>query len=313
MDIKPGIYTELTSKDYHGHHGSYSKSSLSSFSKFPYQLIWDRAHPKKSDVFDLGTACHTAILELEKWEDSVAIIPQNVLAKNGAKSTNAYKEWEKEQPKDKALITESQRNSVMRVYESVYRNPYHSIAKQYVSGGKSEISVFWEEIFKGNDIDDETGCHHMPSHQYGDPNGCHKLIMKCRPDHYPENLIITDLKTTAVDISDDDAFMRHAYNLKYHWSAALTCRGMTMATGKTHRNYFFVLVQLNPKKPVAPAVRVLKATEEFISLGRLEVMKTMERLAYCDCYDVWPWIPNQVEQLGLPGYILSRMRYSDNL
>ena len=121
-----GLVTGLSNEAYHGDHGSYSKSSLTDFSKFPYNLIFQRENPRDRGPFELGTACHTAILELETWEASVTVIPPKVLSKSGSKAGNAWKEWEAAQPPHKAIITEAQRDQVMRVYDSVYRNPYHS-------------------------------------------------------------------------------------------------------------------------------------------------------------------------------------------
>ena len=170
------------------------------------------------------------------------------------------------------------------------------------------MSVFWDEAFHGQEREEDTGYWYMPSMQYGHPEGGHVLKMKVRPDKVPADYIVVDLKTTAVDVSDDEALMRNAHNLHYHWSAALTLRGMTMATGKSHRDYYFVYVQVGTGKALVPhAVRIVKATQEFIAMGQLEVLKAMERLAWCDKNDKWPWLPNQVGQMGLPGYVYRKL------
>lgn len=304
--MEPGIYTDLSNEAYHGDHKSYSKSSLADFSYFPYNLIWQRKHPKDRSKFDLGTACHTAILELDKWEKDVAVIPPDVLAKNGAKSTTAYKEWSAAQPKHKAQITVKQRDQVMRVCDSVHKNPAHSKAHEYLSNGIPELSAFWNEQFKSEETDEETGFKFLVSHTYGEPDGCHQLLMKARPDYIPADRITVDLKTTEVELSEEP-LTRHCYNLKYHWSAALTLRGLTMATGKQHREYFFVFVQVSKGQPVPHEVKVVRASQEFLALGRKEVMHVMERLAWCDKNDKWPGIPNKVHQLGLPGYVYKKL------
>ena len=147
----------------------------------------------------------------------------------------------------------------------------------------------------------------MLSYQHGEPDETtHKLLMKCRPDYIPADRVMVDLKTTASAI-DPESFQRQALNLHYHWSAALTLRGLTQATGKTHRVYVFVVVEINPPFEVA----VYQATEDFIFLGLREAMAVMERLAWCDKNNVWPGMPNKTMQLGLPAWARKRMNFEE--
>jgi hypothetical protein len=300
--MEPGIYPNLSNSDYHGDPGSYSKSSLVDFEEFPANLPFQRQNRIRKTVFDLGTAAHTAILEPEKFEDEIAVIPDELLGKNGAKSNKACKEWIAGQPSDKAVLTVKQRDSVLRVRDSVHDNPEHSVAHELLSGGQAEVSCFWNEQFKGDLVDDETGYHYMQNMAYDDPEGCHKVLFKARPDYIPKNLISVDLKTTKVSI-DQESFEKQAYNLHYHWSAGMTLRGLTMATGKQHRIYIFVVVQTDPPYEVA----VYRASEENIGLGKAEVMDVMQRLAYCDFKNYWPGMPNRIQTLGLPGWAYKKL------
>lgn len=302
MQIKPGIYSNLCSNDYHGHHGSYSKSSLADFSVYPYNMIYQRQNRVRDTKFDLGTASHTAILEPDKFKDSVVVCPPELLGKNGAKSTNAYKAWIAEQPNDKAALTQEEYNRVLRCRDAVF-DDNHSTARDLLTGGLPEVSCFWEEQFHGEEKDDDTGYSRMHSDQYSErTDDHHVLTMKCRPDYIPGNQIIVDLKTTALPI-DHESFERHAYSMKYHWSAGLTLRGLTIATGKPHRIYIFVVVEINPPHEVA----VFRASEDFIALGKKEVIDTMRRLAWCDKHNQWPGAPNRIQHVGLPGWVMKRM------
>lgn len=297
--MEPGLYPTLSNKDYHGDHGSYSKSSLADFAVYPFNIIYQRQHRARKTTFDLGSSSHTAILEPDKWESDVAVCPNNLLATNGAKSTAAYKEWAVSQPKGKAILTEAERDRVLRIRDSVHENPAHSEAKELLTGGLPEVSVFWEEQFSGDEIDEETGYHRMISSQYWQPDDdTHKILFKARPDYLPTNGIVADLKTTAMPI-DRESAERHAYNLKYHWSAGLTTRGLSTVTGRPHREYYFVVVEVNPPHEVA----VFRAAEEFIAAGKVEALDVMGRLAWCDKTDKWPGAPNVVQQLGLPFWV----------
>lgn len=306
--IKPGVHLDLSNESYHGHRASYSKSSLSDFSVYPYNLIYQRQNRVRKLEFDMGTSAHTAILEPEKWEGSIAVIPPSVLTKNGQKRGKKWDEWKATVPTDKPILTMAQRDAVLRMRDSVHENPGHSRAKELLTGGQAEVSAFWEEQFKGEETDDDTGYRYMVSDQYGDPGeDSHTLMMKCRPDYIPVDWtqpvpIIADLKTEGTAI-DRESWERRACNLHYPWSAALTLRGMTMATGKQHRVYIFVVVESNPPHEVA----VYRASEEFIAYGRKEVMRTMQHLAWCDKHDKWPGVPNRIQTIGLPGYVYKKL------
>lgn len=296
--IAPGIYPDLPNALYHGHSCSYSKSSLVDFLKYPFYALWRRLHRERKHQFDIGTAAHAAILEPETLDNVMAIIPDRLLGKNGAKSTNACKEWICSQPSEKAVLRSAERDLVLKIRDSVLEDPAHSEAARYLTGGIPEVSCFWHEQFHGHEVDEETGYSRMLSYQHGaEDETTHKLLMKCRPDYIPAELVIVDLKTTANAI-DLESFQRQALNLHYHWSAGLTLRGLTQATGKTHRVYVFVVVEINPPFEVA----VYQASEDFIFLGIREAMATMERLAWCGKNNVWPGMPNKTLQLGLPAW-----------
>ena len=307
--MKQDIYPDLSNEEYHGDHGSYSKSSLADFSVYPLNLIFQRQHRERKKIFDIGTAAHTAILEPEKFESEIAVVPPSVLSKNGSTNTNAYREWAVSVPPEKAIVKEPERDKVLRMRDSVHENPAHSEAKELVTGGMPEVSCFWDEHFRGEEIDKEAGYKYMVSDQWSEvTDETHVLKMKCRPDYIVDpkkykKLIAVDLKTYNQQLGDIDKLERHCIDHKYHWSAGLTLRGLTRATGKRHRIYKFVFVETS-----APhEVMVLNASEDFLAFGRKESMAAMRRLAWCDKHNKWPGIPNRVHQLGLPGYVLKKL------
>jgi hypothetical protein len=301
--IEPGIYYEMTNEAYHGDHDSYSKSSLVDFSVYPFNLKFQRSQPDVRKVhFDLGTAVHTAILEPHMIDNVLETIPVDVLGKNGAKNTNAYRDWAAAVPASKAIVTNVQRDMVLRIRDNVLENPAHSQARELLTGGKPEVSVFWDEIYDTEPNEDEDGYQTLSSKTYEDPEGKHLLRMKVRPDYIPADRIIVDLKTSAQDI-DQASFEKSAYDKHYHWSAGLTLRGMNLATGNPHRVYIFVVVEVNEPHEVG----VYRATEEMIALGKMETMETMGRLAWCDMTDTWPGIPNRIQQVGLPPWAYKKL------
>jgi hypothetical protein len=306
--IEPGFHVGLSNEDYHAHHASYSKTSLVDFSEYPAKMVFNRQNHERKTTFDLGTASHSAILEPEKYEDTVAVIPPSVLASNGAKNTNAYKEWLSEVPATKAVLKEDQRDAVLRIRDSVHDNPNHSEAHEYLSGGIAEVSCFWHERFRGETTDQETGYKRMEIDNYSDPGvmddaeNYHQIMLKVRPDYVVSDDIWSDLKTTGAPITRDK-WQRQSENLHYHWSAALCRRGFRALTQKTLKEYIFVVVEVTPPHEVA----VYRTSKDQFALGTLEVAIAMQGLAWCDKHNQWPGMPNKVMNLGLTGWSYNKL------
>jgi hypothetical protein len=287
--MKSGIHKNLSMEAYHGHQGSYSKSSLVTFREAPNKLLLPRDE-KKKDHFELGTAGHTAILQRDEYFKSVKVPPPEILGKNGARSTKAFKEWAEEN-KDYTLLTQGQHDQVVGMYESVLKDPRHSEARALLTGGISEASVFWYEHFAGQD-------DFMISVEPDYDKTIAKLLMKCRPDHLPGNEIVVDLKT-GPDASPE-AFGKKAYNLKYHWSAALTTMGLTRATGRLHSEYIFVVVETTPPHNVG----IYRTPQALLQLGIQEVKMAMEDLAECVQNNNFPGLPNEIQDLQFPAWAI---------
>lgn len=269
--IQVGFNPALSLQDYHAHKGSWSKSDLVKFAN-ETPLACYNAHfatsERKKDIFELGTAAHAAILEgLEAYWSRAAIVPDEVLGKNGSRSTNAYKAWA-EANVHKTILLADQARAVEAVYHSAFGK---NVFQRLLTGGIAEMSAFWIEDFDG-----------------------HQLMCKCRPDYLPGDRIVVDLKTTA----DIHNFSRTAYNLKYYWSAYFTCRGLTKLTGQAHTDYYFAVVEtVEPYDSM-----MLQVMPEHFQLAEHEIMQALPELAACDRSNSWPGLSDAVMSLQLPAY-----------
>ena len=269
--IQVGFNPHLSLEGYHGHKASWSKSDLVRFaSETP--LACYNAHfatsEKKKDIFELGTGAHAAILEgLDAYWDRAAIVPDEVLGKNGARSTNAYKAWA-EANAHKTILMADQARAVEEIYHTTFQK---GVFKRLLTGGIAEMSAFWIEDFNG-----------------------HPLMCKCRPDYLPGDRIVVDLKTT----SDIHNFTRTAYNLKYYWSAYFTCRGLTKLTGQAHTDYYFAVVE-----SVEPFDSMMvQVMPEHFQLAEHEIKEVLPQLAACDRDNAWPGYPDEIMALQMPAY-----------
>jgi hypothetical protein len=271
-----GFYPHMTMAEYHGDKQSYSKSALVKFAVTPAhcRAYLDRAEEEKKAVFDLGTAGHSIILEgIDDYLDQVAVIPESVLAKNGARSTNLYKEWCAAHP-GKTHLLQSQVDQVLGMFAAVQKK---DTFQRYLTGGRAEVSAFWPEAFDG-----------------------HYITLKCRPDYLPGKKIVVDLKTTSLPIKQ---FPKQAERLLYHWSAWLTCRGLTELTGQEHREYLFAVVESNPPHDC----QMIRTPEKLFRLAEVQLSPLLEQLADCDRAGVWPGSPDEIVDLVFSKFALGAL------
>jgi hypothetical protein len=203
MSFSPGIYPGITNSAYHADAALGSTSLKTLATKTPAHYQHDKAHPKSSDAFDLGTAAHSLILEGD--ESGVKVI--EVDDKRGAKWT---------EPADEARaagqipLTSKEWDQVNGMRNAVMAHP---AARAAFTNHKAEQSVFW----------DEDG-----------------LMLKCRPDAWHPGWTLVDLKT-ARDANPKE-FGKTAHEYGYHQSAAHYIDGVKAATGE-ELPFHFVLVE----------------------------------------------------------------------
>jgi len=160
--------------------------------KTPAHYQWDKAHPKFSDAFTLGTAAHSVILEGD-LSGIVTIDADNWLTK-AAKEAKAAALADGRQP-----LLKKEMAQVLAMNDAVMAHPQ---ARGLFIGHKAEESVFWKED---------------------------ALTLKCRPDSWQPGRLV-DLKTT-VDASPR-AFGKTAHSFGYHQSAAHYIDGVKAVTGE---------------------------------------------------------------------------------
>jgi hypothetical protein len=192
MTFKPGIHSGVTNSAYHADPALGSTSLKTLATKTPAHYQWDKAHPKFSDAFTLGTAAHSVILE-DDITGIVVVTADNWLTK-AAKEHKAAALAEGKQP-----LLGKEFDQVMAMREAVMA---HKQARELFIGHKAEESVFWKED---------------------------ALTLKCRPDAWKPGQLV-DLKTTVN--ADPREFGKTAHTFGYHQSAAHYIDGVKAATGE---------------------------------------------------------------------------------
>lgn len=204
--MKPGIYSGISSADYHRDEALGSTSLKTLATRTPAHYQHDKAHPKNSDAFTLGTAAHSLILEGDT-SGIVIVETENWLTKD-AKEAKAAALADGKQP----LLTKEMAQ-VISMRDAVMTHPF---ARGLFTGHRAEESVFW----------DEDG-----------------LMLKCRPDAWKPGLLV-DLKT-ARDANPNE-FGKTAHEYGYHQSAAHYIDGVKAATGEELPFHFVLVEKTAP-------------------------------------------------------------------
>jgi hypothetical protein len=187
--MKPGIYPGIKNADYHRDPALGSTSLKTLAFKTPAHYQHEKAHPKFSDAFTLGTAAHSLILEGD--ESNIVVVDAANWMTKAAKDAKAEALGSGKQPllPNEMRTIEAMRDAVMA----------HPVAREAFTGHRAEQSVFWEE------------------------DG---LMLKCRPDAWKPG-VITDLKTT-IDANPNE-FGKTAFSYGYFMSAAHYIDGIKAA------------------------------------------------------------------------------------
>lgn len=204
--MKPGIYGGISNADYHRDEALGSTSLKTLATKTPAHYQYDKANPKFSDAFTLGTAAHSLILEgdasnilvveADNWMSKAAKEAKTEALAHG-KQPLLHKEW---------LQVCAMQDAVMG----------HKQARELFTGHEAEQSVFW----------DEDG-----------------LMLKCRPDAWKPSLLV-DLKTTRD--ANPNEFGKTAHEYGYHQSAAHYIDGVKAATGEELPFHFVLVEKTAP-------------------------------------------------------------------
>ena len=236
------------------------RSPLHYFDRF---LAEDRERPEPTAAMLLGTALHTAVLEPELWDSTIAVPPQTFdrRTKVGKELAAAFDA----ESAGKIVLAPDDADQVRRMADAVRKHPAAGFLLELP--GRREASYTWE--------DPQTG-----------------LQCKTRPDwHSLDGRLVVDVKTTR-DASRAE-FAKSIANLDYHVQAAWN----RAAIGAEQ----FLTIAVESTRPFA--VAVYPASEAMIAAGDRRIEAAMAQLAQCWASGEWPGYGDIIaEPIELPGW-----------
>ncbi|OJF91182.1 hypothetical protein AX761_22710 [Rhizobium sp. 58] len=259
---QPGVYFNMPNDDYHAGPGI-SKSGLWTIHqstpahyKYPAEVV-ETAASKATKA--MGEATHTAVLEPNRFEESVVRGPDD---RRGNKWSDLQTMCDLD---GKVLLTGSDYDQVLAIRDTVHAN---SFLNGIITNGKSEVEA------SGYFIDPITGA-----------------LCRVRPDLYkPQIKVMVDLKTTLSASAAD--FARSVTNYGYHSQEAFYTDGYSALKRPVDG---FVFIALEKKSPYA--VSVFELPPAIVEEGRAIMRKSLDEYASCLASGVWHGYPEGVQEL----------------
>jgi hypothetical protein len=255
----------LTNEAYH-HLKAVSPSQIKVLGRSPLHyfdqfLAEDREKREATPAMLMGTALHTAVLEPELWDSTIAVPPQSFDRRSKAGRELAA-EFERESA-GKVVLSPDDADQVRRMADAVRKHPAARFLLELP--GRREASYTW--------TDPATG-----------------LECKTRPDwHSEDGRIVVDVKTTR-DASRAE-FAKSIANLDYHVQAAWN----QDAIGAEQ----FITIAVENVRPYA--VAVYPASGGMIAAGQRRIEAAMTLLAECWKSSQWPGYGDLVQEpIDLP-------------
>jgi hypothetical protein len=242
---------------------------------FDQFLAEDREKKPPSEAMLKGTALHTAVLEPDLWDSTIAVPPHSFDRRTrGGKELAAQFE---QNSAGKIVLAREDADEVRRMADAVRKHPAARFLLELP--GRREASYTW--------TDPATG-----------------LECKTRPDwHSEDRRIVVDVKTSA-DASRAE-FARSIANFEYHVQAAwnLDAQGGEL----------FLSVVVENTRPYG--VAVYPASNAMLDAGRRRIWGgvcprtgepltgAMQLLAECWRTNTWPGYGDQIQEpIDLPGW-----------
>lgn len=229
----------------------------------PARFKWRQTHPQPPKrEFDVGHAAHTLALGIG---DPIERYPDEVLAKNGAASTNAAKEWGAEaRARGVVPLTPSDYDMVHELAEALSKHPRYG----EITGVECELVLT------------------------GEINGV-PFRGKLDTLHSGGSM---DLKTTA-SMADEWSFSKAAHRFGYHVQAA-AYRELMRQNGIDRPTLEFVVVE----KEGPYLVGIYELDDVSLALGDEHLKQACELWRSCTDADHWPGYPAETQVISLPDY-----------
>lgn len=223
----------------------------------PARWKWEQEHPKTSKAFEYGKAAHGKVLGVGA---PVVAVPVDLLAVNGAESTNAAKEYRAQAEADGKIVLKLAEIAVIDAMAAALED--HPVARELLSEGRPEVSMAAR--------DPET-----------------KILLRGRADWittYRDVPVCVDYKTT--DDANPSEFFWSVRKYDYHMQDPWYRELLDTLTGEAH-GFLFIAQE----KTAPYLVSVVQLSNELRSEGHERNQRARAIFLDCMTRDEWPAYP----------------------
>ena len=261
---RTGIHAGVDEAEYHASEGL-SVSGAKRILDSPARYRWERDNPPQKSVFDFGHAAHKKVLGVGL---EIVACPTDLLAKNGAASTAAAKEWiAAARAEGKVVLKAEEIATIDAMAAAIEDNPD---AVALLTEGEPETSFSW--------TDEATG-----------------VLLRGRADWittYGGVPVVVDYKTTTD--ANPESFRWEAGRLNYHMQDAWYREGLTHLTGEPHAFVFIV-----QEKTAPYFVSVVELDDDARDIGAQRNGVARRIYQHCLATDTWPAYPG-IHRVSIP-------------
>lgn len=208
---------------------------------------------KDTDALRQGRAVHVATLEPDRFVGGAA--PEWIVWEGGKRNSNAWRDFEADaKSKGLEILTAEQYQDVMGMVTAVHG---HKKAKEYLLGGRAEVTIVWtyEEPANG-----------LPGF---------KIRCKSRLDIAKDRVALADLKSTRD--AAREAFARQAWNLDYYAQLAM----YQDAWASQNEGVLLPFKAIAVENTSPHVVQVYRVGEHLLSMGRDTYRELLRKVADC--------------------------------
>lgn len=264
----PVIVPDMTNADYH-RKPSMSSGGIRRILKTPaHYRAWRAAPPEATPAMQFGTSIHTAVLEPDRWGETIQEIPGDAPDRR----SNAGRLWWERfyaAAGSRILLTHEQASRINAIRCAVVNT---AAADVYLRGGHVENSLFWHQTARSKTFE-----------------------CRARPDFMTQDFgVVVDLKSAA-DASKE-AFKRALWNYRYDIQAAWYLDGVYACTGVMPHSYLWCVVEPDPPHAVA----WYRAEQRPLEIARIDIERGKNTYARCLETGEWPGYPDSIQPIDAP-------------
>lgn len=265
---EPGMHDGVPEEIYHALPGL-SSTGISRMLHAPAVYRWHADHPSPpKKTFDVGHAVHARVLGVGM---PVAVIPDDLLAANGAASTKAAKAFVAEaRAAGKTVLKADEYTEVAAMADAVLGHPD---AGPLLSGAQPEVSLLWDDPFAD---------------------------VRCRGrlDYWHERAnVAVDLKSARS--ADPQRFARHAVEYGYPEQGVHYRTGAALLTGRDDfPRFIHTLVEKEPPYLVS----VVELDPAFLDIAYDRVRHAIDLYAHCQETGRWPGYGDGIHPVCPPAW-----------